>query len=321
MARLLARRLLFAGVLIALTSSSALFLARLAPGDLTSQLGPFASPVDIENTRIRFNLDRSPVSQWGLWVSRAMRLDFGESFLYNRPVAPLVVRAAGNTALLGVVSLLLATLAGLSLGVFTGARSGTLPMLVRSVSLVCVSLPPLVTSLALVFLAARTGWLPAGGMVSSTASDQTWSAWMLDVLRHLPLPVLALALPMAATFERLQSQSMADAVHQPFVLAAIARGVPATRALLRHAWPSSLRPICGVYGLAIGVLLSGSFIVEFVTAWPGLGRLTFEALRARDVYLVAACAASGAAFLALGTMTGDLLLAAADPRVRQESVG
>ncbi|HET9568065.1 MAG TPA: ABC transporter permease [Vicinamibacterales bacterium] len=321
MARLLARRLLFAGILIVLTSSSALFLARLAPGDMTSQLGPFASPVDIENTRTRFNLDRSPISQWGLWVSRAMRLDFGESFLYNRPVAPLVVRAAGNTALLGVVSLLLATLAGLSLGVFTGARSGTLPMLVRSVSLVCVSLPPLVTSLALVFLAARTGWLPAGGMVSSTASDQTWSAWMLDVLRHLPLPVVALALPMAATFERLQSQSMADAVHQPFVLAAIARGVPATRALLRHAWPASLRPICGVYGLAIGVLLSGSFIVEFVTAWPGLGRLTFEALRARDVYLVAACAASGAAFLALGTMTGDLLLAAADPRVRQESVG
>ena len=321
MARLLARRLLFAGVLIALTSSSALFLARLAPGDMTSQLGPFASPVDIENTRTRFNLDRSPISQWGLWVSRAMRLDFGESFLYNRPVAPLVVRAAGNTALLGMVSLLLATFAGLSLGVFTGARSGTLPMLVRSVSLVCVSLPPLVTSLALVFLAARTGWLPAGGMVSSTASDQTWSVWMLDVLRHLPLPVLALALPMAATFERLQSQSMADAVHQPFVLAAIARGVPATRVLLRHAWPSSLRPICGVYGLAIGALLSGSFIVEFVTAWPGLGRLTFEALRARDVYLVAACAASGAAFLALGTMTGDLLLAAADPRVRQESVG
>ena len=321
MARLLARRLLFAGILIALTSSSALFLARLAPGDMTSQLGPFASPVDIENTRTRFNLDRSPISQWGLWVSRAMRLDFGESFLYNRPVAPLVVRAAGNTALLGVVSLMLATLVGLSLGVFTGARSGTLPMLVRSVSLVCVSLPPLVTSLALVFLAARTGWLPAGGMVSSTASDQTWSVWMLDVLRHLPLPVLALALPMAATFERLQSQSMADAVHQPFVLAAIARGVPAKRALLRHAWPSSLRPICGVYGLAIGALLSGSFIVEFVTAWPGLGRLTFEALRARDVYLVAACAASGAAFLALGTMTGDLLLAAADPRVRQESVG
>ena len=321
MARFLARRLLFAAVLIAITSSSALLLARLAPGDMTSQLGPFATPVEVEKTRTRFDLDRSPVSQWLLWAGRALRFDFGESFLYNRPVAPLVVRAAAYTALLGVVSLVTATLVGLSLGVFTGARSGPLPMLVRSVSLVCVSLPPLVTSLALVFLAARTGWLPAGGMVSSTASDPTWSSWVIDVLWHLPLPVLALSLPMAATFERLQSQSMADAVHQPFVLAAIARGLPAKRVLLRHAWPSSLRPICGVYGLAIGALLSGSFIVEFVTAWPGLGRLTYEALRARDIYLVAACAATGAAFLALGTMTGDLLLAAADPRVRQEQAG
>jgi len=318
MARFLARRLLFAVILIALTSSSALLLARLAPGDMTSQLGPFASRVEVETTRTRFNLDRSPLSQLFLWAGRAMRFDFGESFLYNRPVAPLVARAAANTALLGVLSLFTATLVGLSLGVFTGARTGSLPMLVRSLSLVCVSLPPLVTSLALVFLAARTGWLPAGGMVSS-ASDPTWSAWMVDVLWHLPLPVLALALPMIATFERLQSQSMADAVHQPFVMAAIARGVPAKRVLLRHAWPASLRPICGVYGLAIGALLSGSFIVEFVTAWPGLGRLTFEALRARDVYLVAACAATGAAFLALGTMTGDLLLVVADPRVREES--
>jgi peptide/nickel transport system permease protein len=112
---------------------------------------------------------------------------------------------------------------------------------------------------------------------------------------------------------------MSETVHQPFVLAAIARGVPPGRVLIRHAWPASVRPICAVYGLAIGVLLSGSFIVEYVTAWPGLGRLTFEALRARDVYLVAACAATGAAFLALGTMAGDLLLAAADPRIRQES--
>jgi peptide/nickel transport system permease protein len=321
MARFLARRLLFSLILIVITSSSALLIARLAPGDLTAQLGPFASQVEVENTRARFDLDRNPISQWSLWVARAVRFDFGESFLYNRPVAPLVVQAAGHTALLGIVSLLTATVVGLALGVFTGARSGPLPMFVRGISLVCVSLPPLVTSLALVFLAARTGWLPTGGMLSSAASHPTWSAWMLDVLWHLPLPVLALSLPMAATFERLQSQSMSDAVHQPFVMAAVARGVPAGRVLLRHAWPASLRPICGVYGLAIGALLSGSFIVEFVTAWPGLGRLTFEALRARDIYLVAACAATGAAFLALGTMTGDLLLAAADPRVRQESAG
>jgi peptide/nickel transport system permease protein len=321
MARFLVRRLLFAIVLVAMTSSSALLLARLAPGDMTSQLGPFASSVDVETTRTRFDLDRSPLSQWWLWMNRVLRFDFGDSFLYNRPVAPLVAHAAANTALLGVASLVTAAAIGLSLGIFTGARSGALPMLVRSASLLCVSLPPLVTSLAFVFVAARTGWLPAGGMVSSTSSDPGWFAWAIDVLWHLPLPVLALSLPMAAVFERLQSQAISETVHQPFVLAAIARGVRGRTVLLRHAWPVSVRPICAVFGLAIGALLSGSFIVEYVTAWPGLGRLTFEALRARDVYLVAACAATGAAFLAVGTMIGDLLLAAADPRVRQESVG
>jgi len=318
MGRFLLRRLLFAFVLIVVASSSALLLARLAPGDITAQLGPFAPRAEVENTRARFDLDRSPIAQWWLWVRRAARLDFGDSFLYNRPVGPLVAGAAVNTALLGLVSLAFATLAGISLGIFTGARgSGVLPSLVRGVSLACVSMPPLLTSLVFVFIAARTGWLPAGGMVSSTSIDPSWSTWVVDVLWHLPLPALALALPIAATFERLQSQTMSEAVHQPFVLAAVARGVGRRRLILRHAWPVSVRPICAVYGLAIGALLSGSFIVEFVTAWPGLGRLMLDALRARDVYLVAACAATGASFLALGTTVGDLLLAVADPRVRE----
>jgi peptide/nickel transport system permease protein len=215
------------------------------------------------------------------------------------------------------VALALATLVGLCAGIVSGSgRSGLLATLVRGFSLACVSLPPLVTSLALVFLAARTGWLPAGGM-SSPVVDLSWSSWAVDVLWHLPVPSVALALPIAATFERLQSQALGEAIRQPFLLAAAAKGVPPRRLILRHAWPASLRPICAVYGLAIGALLSGSFIVEYVTAWPGLGRLMYEALRARDVYLVAACAATGACFLALGTLVGDLLLAAADPRVRE----
>jgi peptide/nickel transport system permease protein len=110
---------------------------------------------------------------------------------------------------------------------------------------------------------------------------------------------------------------MGDVLHQPFVLAAVARGVAARDVILGHAWRASLRPIAAVYGLAIGVLLSGSFVVEYVTAWPGLGRLMYEALRARDIYLVAGCAAMGGVFLAFGSVIADLLLAAADPRVRE----
>jgi peptide/nickel transport system permease protein len=212
----------------------------------------------------------------------------------------------------------LATAAGLALGIFTGSRTGRLPAIVRTVSLMIVSLPPLLTSLVLVFVAARTGWLPVGGMSSVEAMDSSWAGWLADVAWHLPLPAIALALPIGAAFERLQSQSMSEAVHQPFVVAAIARGVPASRVIMRHAWPVSVRPVCAVYGLAIGALLSGSFIVEYVTAWPGMGRLMYEALRARDIYLVTGCAAMGALFLALGAFAGDLLLAAADPRIAEE---
>jgi peptide/nickel transport system permease protein len=314
--RFLLRRLLFAALLVVAVSSSALFLTRLAPGDVTAQLGPLARPADIARERSRFDLDRAPGTQWALWASRAARFDFGESFLYNRPVGSLIRQAAANTALLAVVALALATLVGIPLGVFTGSRKGgLLPALIRGASLVCLSLPSLLTSLLLVFVAARTGWLPLGGMTSVGAVDQGWAAWAADVAWHLPLPAIALALPVAATFERLQAQAMADVVHQPFILSAVARGVPPGQVIVRHAWRASLRSICAVYGLAIGALLSGSFVVEYIAAWPGLGRLMYEALRARDIYLVAGCAAMGGLFLALGSFISDLMLASVDPRV------
>ena len=317
MIHFLLRRLIFALLLVVAVSSSALLLTRLAPGDLTTELGARARAEDIARARERFDLDRTPMAQLGAWALRAARFDFGDSFLYDRPVSGLIRRAAGNTAILALAALAVATLVGIPLGIVTGSRNGTMAALIRGVSLICLSIPPLLTSLLLVFLASRTGWLPAGGMTSVAAIDAGWSAWLLDVARHLPLPALALALPLAATFERLQAQAMTETIHQPFVVAALARGVTWRRLLIDHAWRASLRSMCATYGLAIGALLSGSFVVEYVTAWPGLGRLMYEALRARDIYLVAGCAAMGGVFLALGSVAADLLLFAADPRVRE----
>jgi len=315
--RFLFRRILFALLLVIAVSSSALLLTRLAPGDLTTELGPRARAEDIARARERFDLNRSPVAQLGGWALRAARFDFGDSFLYDRPVSGLIRRAAGNTAVLAIAALAVATFLGIPLGIITGSRRSGVAALIRGASLLCLSIPPLLTSLLLVFLASRTGWLPAGGMTSVEAIDAGWSAWLLDVMRHLPLPALALALPLAATFERLQAQAMTETIHQPFVTAALARGVTWRQLLIDHAWRPSLRSMCAIYGLAIGALLSGSFVVEYVTAWPGLGRLMYEALRARDVYLVAGCAAMGAVFLAFGSVVADLLLFAADPRVRE----
>jgi peptide/nickel transport system permease protein len=318
MTRFLVRRALFALLLIVASSSAALLLTRLAPGDLTIDLGAGKTAEEVAAARARFNLDQPMLQQWIGWAGRAARFDFGDSFLYGAPVGPLVLRRAGNSALLGLVTLVVATAVGISLGIFTGSRRrGFAVALIRTVSIACVSMPPLLTSLLLVFIAARTDWFPLGGMTSSSASASTWGAWMLDVAAHLPLPVLALALPMAATFERLQADAIGETLRQPFVAAAAARGVSREAMVLRHAWPVSLRAISAVYGLMIGALLSGSFVVEFVTAWPGLGRLMYDALRARDIYLVAGCAAFGAGLLALGTFLGDLLLVSIDPRAHE----
>ena len=315
----LVRRVAFALVLVACASSTAFVLTRIAPGDVTTALGPFAKAEEVAATRARFGLDRPVAVQWLQWASRAVRFDLGDSFLYNRPVTRVLAPAALNTAILAVVALAVAIGAGIFLGVVGGSGAGRgATVAIRLLSAVCVSLPPLLTSLVFVFIAARTGLLPAGGMSSAGAADMSWGAWLLDVAWHVPVPALALALPIAATFERLQSQAMAEVIDQPFVSAARARGVPRAALVWRHAWPASLRPICAVLGVAIGALLSGSFVVEYVTTWPGLGRLMYEALRARDIYLVAGCAAAGSLFLACGTLVGDLLLAVVDPRVREE---
>lgn len=319
MLRYLARRLLFAVLLVVLASSSALVLTRLSPGDHASELvAAGATREAIARERARGGLDRPVLEQYGDWLRNALRLDLGVSLRYRRPVTELLRQRGGNTAILAVVALGLATLLGLPAGIVTGSRRrGLLPGVLRALSLVLLSLPSLVTSLLLVLLAARTGWLPIGGMLSATDPGGGILARLADLAWHLPVPALAIALPIAAMLERVQSQSMASAIAEPSTLASLARGVPRSRLIWRDTLRASIGPVASTYGFVLGALLSGSFVVEVVTAWPGLGLLMYDALRARDLFLVAGCAAAGAAFLALGTLLSDLALLWADPRLRR----
>lgn len=318
MLRYLARRAVFAAALVAVASSAALLLTRLAPGDFASELlGTGAGAETVARERARYGLDKSFAAQYAEWAGRALRLDFGTSLRYRRPVSELLRQRGANTALLALVALGLASLLGLPAGILTGSRrSGPLRAALRTVSLVLLSLPSLLTSLLLVLLAARTGWLPIGGMTSADAADLGSGARLADAIWHLVVPAVALALPLAAMIERVQSQAMAEAIDRPYILAALARGVPRRRLVWRHALRPALAPVASTYGFVLGSLLSGSFVVEVVTAWPGLGLLMYEALRSRDLYLVAGCAAAGAAFLALGTFLSDLALSWLDPRLR-----
>ena len=307
----LLRRVLFAAFLVFSVSSASLLIVELAPGDyVTGSLGLQATPAEVAALRARYGLDRPLATQYFDWLSRAARFDFGRSLASGRPVSELISDAAVNTATLAVTALLLATLIGLPLGVFSGTHRGVITGTIRAASILLLSMPPLLTSLFLVFLAARTGWFPIGGM-------NAIGGGFFDRLHHMVVPVLALALPLSAVFERLQAQATSEVVTQPFVLATFARGVPRSRVIWRDALKVALKPVASIYGLVVGTLLSGSFAVEVITTWPGLGSLMLNALRARDVYLVAGCAAAGSIFLAAGTLASDVALAYVDPRARE----
>ena len=306
----LLRRLLLAALLVFVVSSASLMLVEAAPGDY---FGGFdIDPAVAAAERHRLGLDRPFLVRYRDWVGRAVRLDLGESVKYGRPVTELVAERAGKTALLGATALLLATALGVPVGILTGSRRNLATALARAVSLILVSVPPLVTSFALLLLAARTGWFPVGGFPTMGDATSVWTS-----LRYLALPAIALALPIAGTLERLQSQAMHDALGEPSVRAALARGCSVRRVVWRHAFRLSLKPVLAIYGVIVGSVLSGSFAVELVTSWPGLGALMYEGLVARDLYLVAGCAAAGSIFLALGILCSDIALAVADPRVEE----
>jgi peptide/nickel transport system permease protein len=316
----LLRRLAFLSLLVFLVSSASMVLARLAPGDAAVEaVGQGATTADIQRERERLGLTRGLGPSYVAWLSRALRLDFGESFRYGRPVLPLVAERAANTALLGIVALLAATLIGIPLGIAAAGRRGVIDRLLLVLSTVALSLPPLVLSIALAWIAARTGWLPVGGMTTPGLDAAGAAARTADLARHLVVPALALAIPLAATLERLQARTMVRALEAPWIQAARARGIPPGRLRWVHAARVAAGPVIAVYGLLAGSVLSGSFAVEIVTAWPGLGRLTYEALLARDVNLVAGCAAATAACVAVGTLLADAALAWIDPRTVEAS--
>ena len=302
-----------AALLVFAVSSASLLLARLAPAD--DAFG--TNPAVLAAERHRLGFDRPLAAQYADWLGRSARFDFGESLRFRRPVATLIRERAGNTALLGLSALALATLIGLPLGVFTGSHHrGVLSAAARVASMALLSVPPLVTSLVLLLFAARTGWFPTGGLPDVPASAGLIQSAAI-IARYLFLPALALALPIAAGLEQLQSRALRDALAEPCVIAALARGVPRRRVIWRHALRLSLKPVLAIYGITIGSVLSGSFVVEIVMSWHGLGDLMYQALQARDLYLVAGCAAAGSCGLALGILLSDLALVAVDPRVEE----
>ena len=308
-------------LLLAGVSVITFLLAELAPGDFFGEmrLDPQMSEETVRALRARHGLDRPLPERYARWVGSLLRGELGFSFAYGQPVATLLWPRARNTLLLTATATAVAWLIAIPLGVWWAGRGGgAASHLLSGTTAVLLAVPDLVLAFALLLLAVRTGWFPAGGMVSLGHDAMGTAGRLADLARHLVLPVTALVLGVLPGLLRHVRAAVAAALGAPFVRAARAHGLSHRHLLFRHALPAAANPLLSLFGLSLAGLLSLSLLIEIVMSWPGLGPLLLEAILARDFHLVLGPVLASTLLLLVGNLAADLLLLAADPRIRAE---
>ncbi len=297
-------------------------LLKLAPGDYLTTLAddPQVSAATLDAMRHRFGLDQPWTTQLILYLKNViLHLDFGESFSRQQPVFAVLREGLLNTLLLAVAGALVTWGLAIPLGAWAAARQGT--AVDRTLSLVAfvgLSVPEVLSGLLLLMLAANTGWFPVGGMRSLDWESLPLAGRVLDVLRHLVLPALVVGLVPLASRMRQMRASLLDVLRLEYVTTARAKGLDERTVVMKHALRNALNPLVTLFGYTLGSLLSGSLVAEIIFSWPGLGRVTYEAILARDQYLVVGSVLMASVVLVLGNLVADLLLAATDPRIRHD---
>ncbi len=304
MGRTLARRLL-ALPLVLLGASFLVFGAiRLLPGDPARIMaGPQATGEDVQGMRARLGLDQPFVSQYALFLGRAMQGDLGVSIRSRRPVLREVADRFPYTLALACSSYALAIMVGTLAGVAAALRQGrAADLLVMLGSTIAGSLANFWLALmGMDLLAVRLGWLPLLGAGS-------WD--------HYVLPSLSLGLLPTALIARMTRSSLLDILRQDYVRTARAKGLPAWVVTGKHALRNALVPIITVVGLNFGGLLGGAVVTESVFNWPGLGRMLVDAVRTRDYPSIQSLVLLAVLCVVLVNLAADLLIAGLDPRIR-----
>jgi peptide/nickel transport system permease protein len=294
-------------------------LLHLAPGDaadiVAGQAG-HATPEFVAQLRRDFGLDRPLYEQYLIYVARLVSFDLGYSFVYQRPVAELILERLPATLLLMIAAITVAIAFGVVLGVVAAKNRGSLVDNVISVgALVIYAMPVFWLGLMLiVFFSITLGALPSGGMTDVRAAP-TGFAYVADVARHAILPILTMALFYVAIYTRLMRASMLEVYALDFITTARAKGVPERRVAWSHAARNALLPVVTLAGLQFGHLLGGSVLVETVFGWPGLGRLVFDSLLQRDLNLLLGLLFVSSVVVVLANLAADLTYGLLDPRI------
>ncbi len=318
-ARFIARRLLQVLPVVLAIAAMNFLLLQLAPGDaadiLAGQMG-HASPELVEQMRRDFGLDRPIYQQFFIYLGKLLSLNLGTSNIQQRPVTDLIMERLPATVLLMTTATVVAVALGVLLGVAAARRSGRwLDSVISVLALVVYATPAFWLGLMLIVLfSVYFDLLPSGGMMT-IGSGKTGLTLALDIARHLVLPATTLGLFYVAIYARLMRASMLEVYNLDFITTARAKGLTEGRIAWTHAFRNALLPVVTLAGVQFGHLLGGSILVETVFAWPGLGRLVFDALLQRDLNLLLGILFVSSVVVILANVIVDLTYGFLDPRI------
>lgn len=267
--------------------------------------------------------DRSWTEQFWLWLKQIMtRGDFGTSFVYQRSVSSLLWERVPATLLLAIASLFTTWAIAIPLGILAAVKQNRpTDKILQVLSYAGQGFPSFITALFLLFLAqVTTPLFPVGNMTSIDHGELTWFGKILDIGWHSILPLIALSITSFAGLQRIMRGQLLDVLRQDYIQTARAKGLPENRVIYVHALRNAINPLITLLGFELASLLSGAFITENFFNWPGLGKLTLQAVLAKDEYLVMASLVMSAVLLILGNLIADLMLKAADPRIKLEDL-
>lgn len=321
------RRVLYMIPTLFLISVVSFVVIQLPPGDYLStvvaglqQQGQSVDPAYLASLKQRYGLEESIITQYWKWISNiVLHGDFGQSFQYNRPVSTMLADRLPLTLAIAIVTLLLAWSFALPAGIYSAVRQYSIgDYVLTTLSFLGVAVPGFLILLVGMFIQFKyLGW-SVGGLFSPDWTDAAWNLGkVVDLLKHLALPVIVLAAEGTAGTIRILRANLLDELHRPYVITARSKGLSERRLLLRYPVRVALNPFISTIGWVLPALISGEVIVSTVAGLNTTGPMMLTALRSQDMYLAGSVLLVISALTVVGTLLSDIALAAVDPRIRE----
>jgi len=322
----IARRFLYMILLLAMSSVVSFLIITLPPGDfLTHYLvgvgeqGQILTEEELQSLRHAYGLDRPLYVQYGIWMGNILtKGNFGMSYRTSRPVIDMILERLPMTVVVSFMTLFVTYLVAIPIGIYSALRQYSLGDYAATFfGFLGASTPDFLIALVLMMYGHKLFGLSVGGLWSPSLDAAPWnSTKIIDLLKHLPVPLLVIGLSSTAWLIRTMRAMMLDELHKPYVQTARAKGLSEGRLLLKYPIRVAVLPIVSTIGWSLPAIFSGSTIVGIVLALPTIGPLMFSALWGEDLYLAASCMLITCALTLIGTFCSDMLLAWLDPRIR-----